>query len=48
MLIGIRSIDELAENLPALNVKLPDTLIRQLTALRLDDEDLLNPGTWGA
>lgn len=48
VLIGIRSIDELAENLPALNMKLPDALIGQLTALRLDDEDLLNPGTWGA
>ncbi|MCW1970594.1 MAG: aldo/keto reductase [Anaerolineae bacterium] len=48
VLIGIRSTAELAENLPALHAQLPNALIQQLATLRLDDEDLLNPGTWGA
>ena len=33
--------------LGAVAVGLPDALIEQLYALRLDDAELLNPGTWG-
>lgn len=48
VLVGIRGTAELAENLPALHAQLPPTLIAQLNALRIDDADMLNPGTWGA
>jgi aryl-alcohol dehydrogenase-like predicted oxidoreductase len=47
VLIGVRSEPELREALGAANVNLPADLLAQLTALRLDDADLLNPGTWG-
>lgn len=47
VLVGIRSQDELAENLPALTTTLPPTFVAQLAALRVDDEKLINPGTWG-
>ena len=47
VLIGVRSEQELREALGATNVTLPADLLAQLTALRLDDADLLNPGTWG-
>jgi aryl-alcohol dehydrogenase-like predicted oxidoreductase len=47
VLIGVRSEQELREALGAATVRLPASLLAQLTALRLDDADLLNPGTWG-
>jgi 1-deoxyxylulose-5-phosphate synthase len=47
VLVGIRSQDELAENLPALTAALPAPLLKELQALRVDDENLINPGTWG-
>ena len=47
VLVGIRSQEELAENLPALTTPLPAALLQQLYALRVDDENLINPGTWG-
>jgi aryl-alcohol dehydrogenase-like predicted oxidoreductase len=47
VLVGVRSEQELREALGAANVNLPADLLAQLTALRLDDADLLNPGTWG-
>jgi 1-deoxyxylulose-5-phosphate synthase len=47
VLIGVRSERELREALGAATVKLPADLLAQLTALRLDDADLLNPSTWG-
>ncbi|MBX3051348.1 MAG: aldo/keto reductase [Caldilineaceae bacterium] len=47
VLVGIRSREELAENLPALTTQLPPALLQQLYALRVEDEDLINPGTWG-
>jgi aryl-alcohol dehydrogenase-like predicted oxidoreductase len=47
VLIGVRSEPELREALGAVAVNLPADLLAQLTALRLDDADLLNPGTWG-
>ena len=47
MLIGVRTEAELLANLAALAVDLSPELRDQLATLRLDDADLLNPGTWG-
>lgn len=47
VLVGVRTAEELADNLAALAVELSPDLLATLTALRLDDEGLLNPGTWG-
>ena len=47
VLVGIRSQAELAENLPALTTALPPAFVEKLYALRVDDENLINPGTWG-
>jgi aryl-alcohol dehydrogenase-like predicted oxidoreductase len=47
VLVGVRSEWELREALSAIAVRLPNALIEQLYALRLDDAELLNPGTWG-
>ena len=47
VLIGVRSQEELNENLPALTTELPAAFLRQLRTLRLDDDQLLNPGAWG-
>jgi aryl-alcohol dehydrogenase-like predicted oxidoreductase len=47
VLVGVRSEEELCENLQALTVELPHDLLTQLRSLRLEDEALLNPGTWG-
>lgn len=47
VLIGVRTADELAANLRALEVRLSPRLHADLVALRLDDPDLLNPATWG-
>ena len=47
VLVGIRSQEELAENLPALSAALPVALLKELDALRVDDEHLINPGMWG-
>ncbi|NJN83796.1 MAG: hypothetical protein HC802_16990, partial [Caldilineaceae bacterium] len=46
-LIGVRSVDELEENLKAVDVTLPDPLLHEMAKLRLDDDNLLNPATWG-
>jgi hypothetical protein len=47
VLVGVRSEWELREALGAVVVRLPNALIEQLYALRLDDAELLNPGMWG-
>lgn len=47
VLIGVRSVDELTENLPAAARALPPAAVAQLQTLRLDDEKLLDPSTWG-
>jgi aryl-alcohol dehydrogenase-like predicted oxidoreductase len=47
VLIGVRTEDELRSNLHSLTVELNDSLRQQFESLRLDDPDLLNPGTWG-
>jgi aryl-alcohol dehydrogenase-like predicted oxidoreductase len=47
VLIGISSEEELRSNLQSLRLNLGPTTLQQLAALRLDDSDLLNPGTWG-
>ena len=47
VLIGVRTEHELAENLKATECCLAEDLLASLRELRLDDPDLLNPGTWG-
>jgi aryl-alcohol dehydrogenase-like predicted oxidoreductase len=47
VLVGVRSEHELDEALGAADVQLPEALLEQLRALRLDDAELLNPATWG-
>jgi 1-deoxyxylulose-5-phosphate synthase len=47
VLVGVRSLDELQQNLPAVKAVLPPALLDELYLLRLDDEELLNPGLWG-
>lgn len=46
-LVGVRTLDELHDDLVAVHTHLPPDLLGQLSTLRLDDDDLLNPGTWG-
>jgi 1-deoxyxylulose-5-phosphate synthase len=46
VLMGVRTLTELTENLQAVEATLPVDLLDQLYPLRLDDADLLNPGTW--
>lgn len=46
VLVGVRTGQELSEDLQALSVTLPADLLAELYALRLDDDDLLNPGAW--
>lgn len=47
VLVGMRTVDELASNLLALATTLSPDVLQELAVMRLDDEDLLNPGTWG-
>lgn len=47
ILIGMRTVEELEDNLVALQANLSPTVLDALTTFRLDDEGLLNPGTWG-
>ena len=47
VLVGVRSEAELDENLSALSQPLSAQLTDALYALRLDDAELLHPGTWG-
>jgi aryl-alcohol dehydrogenase (NADP+) len=47
VLIGISSELELRSNLHSVSLELTPTFLAQLASLRVDDADLLNPGTWG-
>jgi aryl-alcohol dehydrogenase-like predicted oxidoreductase len=47
VLIGVSSEFELRSNLHGLSLELSPTFLEQLKMLRIDDADLLNPGTWG-
>lgn len=47
VLVGVRSVDEVSDAVQAAGLSLPPSLLEQLRRLRLDDEALLNPGTWG-
>lgn len=47
VLIGVRTEEELRSNLHSLSVELNPSMLQQFESLRLDDPDLLNPGTWG-
>ena len=46
VLIGVRTEQELAENMRATEGALGNDVLAALRDLRLDDEDLLHPGTW--
>ncbi len=46
VLVGVRSQQELREDLRAVAVILPDELLALFHRLRLDNAELLNPGTW--
>ncbi len=47
VIIGVRTEAELRVNLRSLQVELSPDLYSTIASLRLDDADLLNPGTWG-
>ncbi len=47
VLVGVVSEEELHADLAAANTPLPPASLAQLAALRIDDDDLLNPATWG-
>ena len=47
VLVGIRSDDELEENLKSIQLQIRPDLLEQLCSLRLDDAEMLNPATWG-
>lgn len=47
VLVGVRSVAEVRDAVQAAALQLPPDLLDQLRGLRLDDEGLLNPGTWG-
>lgn len=47
ILIGVRTPEEIAENVQAAQLELPTQFIEAGRALALDDADLLNPATWG-
>jgi aryl-alcohol dehydrogenase-like predicted oxidoreductase len=47
VLIGVSTEEELRSNLRSLSLELTPAMLEQLSSLRLDDPDLLNPGTWG-
>jgi 1-deoxyxylulose-5-phosphate synthase len=46
VLLGVRSQEELVEGLHAVSTPLEKDFIARLRELRLDDPELLNPGTW--
>lgn len=46
-LVGVRSLVEVEAALAAAALSLRPGLVEKLAGLRLDDENLLNPGTWG-
>lgn len=47
VLIGVSNEIELRSNLHSLTLDLSPAMMERLASLRLDDADLLNPGTWG-
>lgn len=47
VLVGVRSVAEVKDAVQSAQLHLPPSLLEQLAGLRLDDEALLNPGTWG-
>jgi aryl-alcohol dehydrogenase-like predicted oxidoreductase len=47
VLIGVSNESELNSNLHSLSLQFTPAVLAQIASLRLDDADLLNPGTWG-
>ena len=47
VLVGARTESELREDLAALDLALTDSDLERLGALAIEDEEMLNPSTWG-
>ena len=47
VLVGARSEAELDEDLAALDLSFSDSVLARLGALAVDDEEMLDPSTWG-
>jgi aryl-alcohol dehydrogenase-like predicted oxidoreductase len=47
VLVGVRTPEEIAENVHAAQLTLAPEFVDACRTLRIDDPDLLNPGTWG-
>jgi len=47
VLVGVRTVEEVQDNVVAVETQLPPDLYQAIAALRIDDELLLNPGAWG-
>ena len=47
VLVGVRSEAELAEDVAAVDMRLTEEELRVLQSLRIDDDLLLDPSTWG-
>jgi len=47
VLVGVSNLSEVDDAVQAAQLTLPPGLVDLLRGLRLDDENLLNPGTWG-
>ncbi len=47
VLVGVRTVEEVQDNVAAADVQLSPELYQDMAALRVDDEILLNPGAWG-
>jgi uncharacterized protein len=46
VLIGVDSVDQLLENLNAINYKIKPNSLEKINAIRVDNTDLLNPSLW--
>lgn len=46
-LVGVRSVAEVEAAVDGAQLALPPEVVEEMGCLRLDDEEMLNPGTWG-
>ena len=47
VLVGARTETELQEDLAALDLSLTPSMVAKLSQLAVDDEEMLDPSTWG-
>jgi aryl-alcohol dehydrogenase-like predicted oxidoreductase len=47
VLVGARTETELDEDVAALDLTLSDSMLERLSALAVDDAEMLDPSTWG-